>query len=95
MRKLAPLVRATAFAGAALVCLTGAGWASTNLLVNGSFETGDFTGWMQFANTGFTSVTGSFGGIDPEDGSFQAAFGPIGSPGGILQKFDDSRGRYI
>ena len=54
-------------------------------MTNGSFETGDFTGWTQVGNTGFTGVTGNFGGINPEDGSYQAYFGPIGSLGGISQ----------
>jgi len=59
--------------------------ADVNLLVNGSFETGDFTGWTQNGNTGFTGVTGNFNGVDPSDGSFQAYFGPVGSLGGISQ----------
>lgn len=56
-----------------------------NLVMNGSFETGDFTGWTQFGNTGFTGVQGNFAGVNPEDGSFQAYFGPVGSLGGISQ----------
>ena len=67
--------------GAAFAAMMGLpGQASAaNLIVNGSFETGDFTGWTLSGNTGVTGVTGSFGGVDPEDGSFQAFFGPIGS----------------
>jgi hypothetical protein len=56
-----------------------------NLVVNGSFETGDFTGWTQFGNTSFIGVTGNFGGVAPADGDFQAYFGPPGSIGGIFQ----------
>jgi hypothetical protein len=59
--------------------------ASANLLVNGSFESGDFSGWTQIGNTGFTGVTGIFGGVPPEDGNFQAFFGAVNSPGGISQ----------
>ena len=57
-----------------------------NLVVNGSFETGDFTGWTQFGNTGFTGVQkGAFDGVSPTDGSYQAYFGAVGSIGGISQ----------
>jgi hypothetical protein len=79
-------------ASVAFVCSIGASSASTNLLTNGSFETGNFTGWTQFGNTGGTSVRGKFIGIAPENGSFQAAFGPHGSTGGISQTFTDNPG---
>ena len=63
-----------------LATFTTGAVASPNLAVNGSFETGDFTGWTQFGNTGFTGVGG--GGTD---GLFEGVFGPIGSTGGITQ----------
>ena len=59
--------------------------AAANLVTNGSFETGDFTGWSAFGNLGFTGVTGDFNGVLPTDGSYQASFGPVGSVGGITQ----------
>jgi hypothetical protein len=55
--------------------------ASANLVSNPGFETGDFTGWTQFGNTGFTGVSP----INPHSGSFEATFGPVGSSGGIFQ----------
>jgi len=55
--------------------------------VNCGFETGDFTGWTQSGNTGFTSVTGSFGGIAPNSGNFPACMGPVGSDGLLSQTF--------
>ncbi len=57
--------------------------ADNNLLINGGFETGDFTGWTQFGNTGFTGVIGP--STAPDGGNYMAYFGPIGSPGGISQ----------
>lgn len=38
-------------------------------LINGSFETNDFTGWM---TTGDVSIQGNFQGFEPTNGSFQA-----------------------
>jgi hypothetical protein len=50
-----------------------------NLVQNCGFETGDFTGWTLTGNTGFTGVTGNFGGVDPNSGNFQAFWGAVGS----------------
>src|SRR5262245_55999899 len=66
-------------------CLLPASAVRASLVINGGFETGDFTGWTQFGNTGFTGVQGSFAGVSPHEGSFQAFFGPVGSIGGISQ----------
>lgn len=56
--------------------------AAPNLVTNGSFETGDFTGWTQTGNTGFSGVTCPGGA---PDGNCFGFFGPIGSVGGISQ----------
>ena len=45
--------------------------AKANLITNGGFETGDFTGWTQ--SRGF--VEGETFGITPHSGNFQATFG--------------------
>jgi len=66
-------------AGAALLFATPA--AAQELVTNGGFETGTFSGFTQFGNTGFTSVDGS----SASSGSFGAFFGPVGSVGGIQQ----------
>jgi hypothetical protein len=65
---------------AAVLALAGA--AQADLVTNGGFETGNFAGWSQFGNTGFTGVTG--GGVE-HSGTYGAFFGPIGSVGGITQ----------
>ncbi len=46
--KLVAVMGITLFAGAA---------QAAQLAVNGGFETGDFTGWQQFANTGTQSIS--------------------------------------
>src|SRR5438874_10116435 len=56
----------------ALVSLLGLGItqsARANLITNGGFETGDFTGWNV---TGEASVEGEVFGIPPHSGNFQA-----------------------
>lgn len=56
--------------------------ASAIPVVNGDFETGDFTGWTQIGNTGFSGASNT---PFNHTGTFGAAFGPIGSLGGITQ----------
>lgn len=56
-------------------------------LQNSGFETGDFSGWTQSGNLGFTSVSGN-----PHTGSFAAWFGPIGSLGFISQNISTTPG---
>src|SRR6266446_10784432 len=68
--------------------------ARANLVLNPGFETGDFTSWTQFGGTNFTGVTGTFGGVPPHGGNFQAYFGPT-TPGGIMQTLTAPAGAYI
>lgn len=49
---------------AGLLTLGIAQSAKANLIVNGGFETGDFTGWTQTSNTSATFVDG-----EPQPGS--------------------------
>jgi hypothetical protein len=74
----------------------------TGLIVNGGFETGDFTGWTRPAfsstglanNTGFTSVTSSSFYVN--SGTFGASLGPVGSDGFLAQTLQTISGQpYI
>lgn len=55
--------------------------SAVELVTNGGFETGDFTGWTQFGNTSDTGVdtAAAF------EGNFGAFFGPANRRGGIRQ----------
>ncbi|MFZ0914353.1 MAG: PEP-CTERM sorting domain-containing protein [Candidatus Korobacteraceae bacterium] len=93
MRQKALLVVAALVA----VLLVGAPTAfATNLLTNGSFETGDFTGWTEGGNFQFTQVvSGSFYAYSgAEDGQFYATLGPVGSDGTLSQSFSDTAGTH-
>ncbi|QMW22732.1 PEPxxWA-CTERM sorting domain-containing protein [Sandaracinobacteroides saxicola] len=64
-----------------------------NLVSNGSFETGDFSGWEQVGDTSFTFVTDELAGGGPTDGDFHAAFGPLDpGGGGIVQLINTTAG---
>jgi PEP-CTERM motif len=71
--------------------MSGPAQAAPNIVNNGSFETGDFTGWTQTGNTGFSGVDGNPG---PNDGNFAAFFGPVGSDGTISQALGTLVGRF-
>ena len=64
--------------------------AQANLVTNGDFETGDFTGWSVFGAGFFTGVDSTF----PQSGSFAAFFGePVQSPSGIFQSLTTVAGQ--
>ncbi len=83
---------------AVLTCTFGCAAFGQNLITNGGFETGDFTGWTQFGDTSFTGVcadadpTTSCSGYTPYDGDWMASFGPISAQGGITQTITTTPG---
>lgn len=78
--RLGALVAAAGFA------LGAAGTAQANLVVNGGFETGTFSGWTQSGNTAFNGVfCPGPTSANVAAGNCAAFFGPIGSTGGISQ----------
>jgi PEP-CTERM motif len=84
---------------ALIVLLVGAPtvFASPNLLTNGSFETGDFTGWTTGGNFEFTQVvTGPFYVYSgAQDGDWYATLGPTladGGDGTLSQTFTTTPG---
>ncbi len=60
----------------------------TNIVTNGGFETGDFTGWTQSGNTGFTGVAT---GIQ-NSGDYGAYFGPVEDLGYLSQSLSTVAG---
>lgn len=70
---LGRLVRVMSFSVVALVALF-AHSANANLVVNGDFETGDFTGWTQSGDFTYSSVGG---GVYARSGVYGGQFGAV------------------
>ncbi len=66
-----------------------------NLVTNGSFESGDFSGWTVTGDTGFIGVcdvTTCPGNYPPQDGNFAGFFGPVGDTATISQEIATTPG---
>ena len=87
-------ISTTALAAMLLVSATAA-QAGPNLLTNGSFETGDFSGWSQFGDTSYTGVAAGNFIVAPSDGNFQAVFGSVNYFGGITQSVGTAGNSYV
>jgi MYXO-CTERM domain-containing protein len=73
--------------------LAGAPAMATELVSNGGFETGDFTGWTQFGDPSYTGVDNG-GSFPAHGGSFTGYFGPI-TAGGIQQALTANIGDVV
>ena len=70
----------------ALTFLLGTSAMAAELVVNGGFETGDFTGWTVNASSTFVSRTVNSGTpVTPISGLYSAWLGQVGSDGTISQ----------
>ncbi len=71
---------------ATVTCATPA--SATQLVTNGGFEAGDFSGWTLTGNTGFTGIDSS-----AHSGSHAAFFGQVGSTGSLSQTLSTVAGQ--
>jgi hypothetical protein len=67
------------------------GQSRADFIVNGGFETGDFTGWTGWTSgNDFAGVDSSFNGYLPHSGSFFGRAGPVGGVSFLSQTFPDA-----
>lgn len=83
------LTRALAATALALGIAHSRALGGSNIVVNGGFETGDFTGWSLSGNTVFTFIDGG----SAQTGSYGVFTGPLGSWGYITQTLSTVPGK--
>ena len=76
----------------AMCCVSGYALGAFNRVVNGGFETGDFTGWLvngavNNPGTFWTDVTTQDNNLFPNSGAYFAEFGNYPGPDTISQTF--------
>jgi len=76
---------------ALLILLTGASVSAQQLVQNGGFETGDFSGWTQTGNQSGVQVSTS--SLYVHSGTYGARLGPSGSLGYLSQTFSTTAGQ--
>jgi PEP-CTERM motif len=87
---LAPLIFC-----ALLVMSLAVGAQATNYIVNGGFETGDYTGWTNAGCTPYFVSTAGFDGWSPNSGTYFSSEGGVGCDHTMSQTFADTAGQSL
>ena len=75
--------------------IDGASGTTTNLVANGDFETGDFTGWVLSGNVApSTYGPQTYINSTAESGQYAAGLGPLGSDGTLSQVIQTTAGQH-
>jgi len=91
--KMSSLMAGAALALAASFAAVSA--QATEFVTNGSFETGNFSGWTLSGDTGYTGVqSGCFDSGCPTDGTELAYFGQVSGSGVLSQVLATATGLY-